>query len=218
VATTQARFTRLELVDRLQIHIAGKPRTCTSQALPFVHRHRRKHRTPMAAADGRSPAGHRVVMFPFPSHMNPMLQLAGLLRARGLAVTVLHTEFNAPDPALHPEFAFVSIRESLPREVVVDNADMVSRMMGFNAACEAPFQAALEALLLREKQEGLRTCAAVVDGQWYAMLGAARRAGIPALAMRPEGAATFLTMLATPWPRGDSSVPVAVKGKLCAPL
>ncbi|KAK3124857.1 hypothetical protein QOZ80_7BG0594830 [Eleusine coracana subsp. coracana] len=159
------------------------------------------------AGEGRSPTGHRVVMFPFPSpsHITPMLQLAGLLRARGLDVTVLHADFNAPDPARHPEFTFVSIRENLPREVVY-NADMVEQMIGFNAACEAPFQAALEALLLQEDEP--RVCAVVVDGQWYAMLGAAKRAGVPALAMRADGAATFLSMLATPRLRADGYVPI----------
>ncbi|OEL31370.1 UDP-glucose iridoid glucosyltransferase [Dichanthelium oligosanthes] len=149
------------------------------------------------AGDGRSPTGRRVVMFPFPfgSHITPMLQLAGLLRARGLAVTVLHADLNAPDPARHPDFTFVSIRESLPDEVV-SSPDMVEQMIGLNAACEAPFQAALAELV---RGGGPREVAcAVVDGQWYKMLGAATRAGVPALALRTDGAATFLTMLATP--------------------
>ncbi|KAK3126736.1 hypothetical protein QOZ80_7AG0561560 [Eleusine coracana subsp. coracana] len=159
------------------------------------------------AGEGRPPTVRRVVMFPFPSpsHITPMLQLAGLLRARSLEVTVLHADFNAPDPAGHPEFTFVSIRENLPREVV-DNADMVEQMIGFNAACEAPFQAALEALLLQQEEPSI--CAVVVDGQWYAMLGAAKRAGVPALAMRADGAATFLSMLATPRLRVDGYLPV----------
>lgn len=145
--------------------------------------------------------------FPFPSHITPMLQLAGLLHARGLCVTVLHTDFNAPDPARHPEFTFVSIGESVPGDVV-DTADMVEQMIGLNSVCEAPFQDAVEALLLREPGS---TCAAVVDGQWYAMLGAAKRAGVPALAMRADGAATFLSMLATPRLRAEGYLPV--KGK-----
>ncbi|XP_062186574.1 DIMBOA UDP-glucosyltransferase BX8-like [Phragmites australis] len=150
------------------------------------------------ADDGRAPTSRRVVMFPLPfrSHITPMLQLAGLLRARGLGVTVLHTDFNAPDAAQHPEFTFVSIRESLPEEVVAANADMVEQMVGLNTACEAPFQAALRGLLHR--QEPRDVACVVVDGQWYAMLGAARRAGVPALVLRADSAATFLSMLATP--------------------
>ncbi|CAD6226233.1 unnamed protein product [Miscanthus lutarioriparius] len=49
----------------------------------------------------------RVLMFPLPfqGHINPMLHLGDALHARGLAVTVLHTRLNAPDPERrHPEF------------------------------------------------------------------------------------------------------------------
>ncbi|RLM84515.1 DIMBOA UDP-glucosyltransferase BX8-like [Panicum miliaceum] len=71
------------------------------------------------AGNGRSPTGRSVVLFPFSSGSptTPMLQLAVLLHARGLGVTMLHAEFNAPDPARHPELGFVSIHKSLPDEV-----------------------------------------------------------------------------------------------------
>jgi len=168
------------------------------------------------ASDGRALTGRRVVMFPFPfgSHITQMLQLGELLRARGLGVTVLHTDFNAPDPTCHPELTFVSIRESLPADVVA-SPDMVEQMMGLNAACEAPFQAALaEELLARggqqqaQRQGPREVACVVVDGQWYKMLGAATRVAVPALALRADGAATFLTMLATPRLVADGYLPV----------
>ena len=42
----------------------------------------------------------RVLLFPLPfqGHLNPMLQLADVLHARGLRVTVFHAAFNVPDP------------------------------------------------------------------------------------------------------------------------
>uniref|UniRef100_J3MJP2 UDP-glycosyltransferases domain-containing protein n=1 Tax=Oryza brachyantha TaxID=4533 RepID=J3MJP2_ORYBR len=75
-------------------------------------------------------AGRRVALFPLPfqGHLSPMLQLAAVLRARGLAVALL----------------------------------------ALNAACEAPFRDALASLLPD-------VACAVVDGQWYAALGAAPR-------------------------------------------
>ncbi|NP_001384453.1 DIMBOA UDP-glucosyltransferase BX8 [Zea mays] len=166
----------------------------------------------MAGDDGRAPSGLRVVMFPFPfwSHINQMLQLGKLLRARGLGVTMLHTDFNAPDPALHPDITFVSIRESLPAEVVA-NPDMVEQMMQLNAVCEAPFQAALAGeLLARGTTTGgpREVACVVVDGQWYKMLGAATRVAVPALVLRADGAATLLSMLATPRLRADGYLPI----------
>ena len=161
------------------------------------------------AGDERSPTGRRVVLFPFPSesHTTPMLQLAGLLRARGLGVTVLHADLNAPDPARHPGLAFVSIGESLPDEIA-SSPDLAERVMSLNTACEAPFQAALEDLVRRGGVGGEPVACAVVDGQWYRMLGAARRAGVPALALGADSAAAFLAMLAATRPRADGHAPV----------
>ncbi|KAL6897265.1 hypothetical protein ACP4OV_006961 [Aristida adscensionis] len=55
--------------------------------------------------------------------------------------------------------------------------------------------AALAALVHGEPHD---VACVVVDGQWYTMLGTARRAGVPPLALRADGATTFLSMLLTP--------------------
>ncbi|CAD6226236.1 unnamed protein product [Miscanthus lutarioriparius] len=141
----------------------------------------------------------RIVLFPLPfqGHMNPMLQLATLLHGRGLAVTVLHTGFNAPDPTRHPaEFTFVPIHESFPAEVTSPGADIATQLLALNAACEAPFREALASLLLRGQDQDV--ACAVVDGQCYSALRAAHQLGVPALALRTDSAATFRSMLAYP--------------------
>ncbi|KAG8100223.1 hypothetical protein GUJ93_ZPchr0013g34813 [Zizania palustris] len=125
--------------------------------------------------DGQERAPHtgrRVVLFPLPfqGHLSPMLQLGALLRARGLAVAVLHTDFNAPDPGRsYPELDFVPIHETLPEEATSPDADIVAQLLALNAACEAPFREALASLLPD-------VACAVVDGQFYAALGAAAKA------------------------------------------
>ena len=86
------------------------------------------------------------MLFPLPlqGHISPTLQLAALLHARGLAVTVLHTGFNAPDTTRHPELTFVPIHESsFPDEVTSPGTDIVTQLLALNAACEAPFREAL---------------------------------------------------------------------------
>jgi UDP-glucosyltransferase BX8 len=150
----------------------------------------------------------RVVMFslPFQGHLSPMLQLAGLLREQGLAVTVLHADLNAPDPARHPELEFVPIHEAFPDEVTSPGADIVRQLLALNAASEAPFRAALASVL-----RGGDVACAVVDGQCYAALRAAAQLGVPTLALRTDSAATFRCMLAYPRLREAGYVPV--KGK-----
>ncbi|KAL6638997.1 hypothetical protein ACP70R_022727 [Stipagrostis hirtigluma subsp. patula] len=149
----------------------------------------------------------RVVLFPLPfqGHISPMLQLAVLLHERGLAVTVLHTDFNAPDPARHPELTFVSIHETFPDEVTSPGDDIVGQLLALNAACEAPFRQALVSLL--RVHDGDVACA-VVDGQCYAALGAAGELGVPALALRTDSAATFRSMLAYPRLRDAGYLPI----------
>ena len=169
----------------------------------------------MAGREQHGDGGHRrrVVLFslPFHGHLNPMLKLAALLRARGLAVTVLHTCFNAPDPARHhPELAFVPIHETLPDEATSPDSDILRKLLALNAACEAPFRAALASLLLRGGGRQDVACA-VVDGQCYAAMRAAGELGVPALALRTDSAAAFRNMLA--WPRLRDAGYVPIKGK-----
>ncbi|KAF0900075.1 hypothetical protein E2562_026811 [Oryza meyeriana var. granulata] len=160
----------------------------------------------MAKQEREPHSGRRVALFPLPfqGHLSPMLQLAALLRSRGFAVTVLHTGFNAPDPARHRELAFVPIHETLPEEATSPDAGIVAQLIALNAACEAPFQDALASLLPD-------VACVVVDGQWYAALGAAALVGVPALALRTDSAATFRSMLAYPRLRDAGYIPIQGK-------
>ncbi|CAL5089557.1 unnamed protein product [Urochloa decumbens] len=143
----------------------------------------------------------RVVLFslPFQGHLNPTLKLAALLHAGGLAVTVLHTDFNAPDPARHhPELTFVPIHETpLPDAAVSPDSDILAKLLALNAACAAPFRDALASLLLCSGGHDDVACA-VVDGQCYAAMRAAGELGVPVLALRTDSAAALRNMLAIP--------------------
>jgi len=125
-------------------------------------------------ADGRGAA--RVALFPLPfqGHISPMLQLAGALRARGLAVTVLHTAFNAPDPARHPGLAFVAVPDAIP-EAAAAAANGIAKILALNAAMEASgrVRAALASLMAAEGQPRLACLvldfiASLADGSYAA--------------------------------------------------
>ncbi|CAN6203491.1 unnamed protein product [Urochloa humidicola] len=144
-----------------------------------------------------------VVLFslPFQGHLNPTLKLAALLHARGLAVTVLHTDLNAPDPSRrHPELAFVPIRTLLPGDAAVSpDSDILAKLLALNAACAAPFRDALASLLLRRRADDHDGVACtVVDGQCYSAMRAAGELGVPVLALRTDNAAALRSMLAIP--------------------
>jgi hypothetical protein len=140
----------------------------------------------------------RVALFPLPfqGHISPMLQLAGALHARGLAITVLHTTFNAPDPARHPEFSFVAVPDAIS-DVVATTKDGIAKILALNAAVEAPALAecardALASLLNKSEEEGEpRLACLILDCTLTGMQKLAVGLGIPTLVLQTCSAACF---------------------------
>jgi len=143
----------------------------------------------MAGEDRRAA---RVALFPLPfqGHMSPMLQLAGALHARGLAVTVLHTAFNAPDPARHPAFNFVAVPDAIP-DAVAATADGLAQLLALNAAMEASglVRDALASLLADEGEP--RLACLIFDSTLAAVHKAAAGLGLPTLVLHTSSAACF---------------------------
>jgi hypothetical protein len=63
---------------------------------------------------GRRRRRVRVVLVPFPfqGHINPMLQLGSILHSNGFSITVVHAQYNSPDPSTHPDFSFVPLPDT----------------------------------------------------------------------------------------------------------
>uniref|UniRef100_A0A0E0KKX2 Uncharacterized protein n=1 Tax=Oryza punctata TaxID=4537 RepID=A0A0E0KKX2_ORYPU len=152
-----------------------------------------------AAVPGHSGRARHVLLFPLPyqGHINPMLRLAGVLHARGFAVTVFHTHFNAPDAARHPEHRFVAVPDGMsgrPPPVSVD--DVVKHIHALNGACEAAFRDRLAAVLAEYSRDAV-TCF-VADAHLLRMVEVARRLTVPTLVLRTGSAACFAGFLAYP--------------------
>jgi hypothetical protein len=140
----------------------------------------------------------RVLLFPLPyqGHINPMFQLAGLLHSRGFAITVFHTDFNAPDASRHPAYDFVPVPdgtpESNPAQVTTE------RILELNRACEAPFRKRLAALLEQENARDNVVACLVGDAHLLTLLEVARGLGVPTMVLRTTSAACFRCFLAYP--------------------
>jgi hypothetical protein len=153
------------------------------------------------AANGRR-SRRRVVMFPLPfqGHINPMLQLGDVLHARGLAVTVLHTRLNAPDPARrHPEFQFVPVPDGVPAHVAA-SGNVIDIIEAMNAAMEADGAVALRAVLESVVADEARPRAAciVFDANLLAVPSAAAAVGLRTLVLRTASAACLGCFMAYP--------------------
>ena len=152
-----------------------------------------EHREAPGAGDREWPAApeeeeRTAGALPFQGHISPMLQLAGALRARGLAVTVLHTAFNAPDPARHPGLAFVAVPDAIPEAAA---ANGIAKILALNAAMEASgrVRAALASLMAAEGQP--RLACLVLDSTLRAAQKAAAGLGLPTLVLHTGSAACF---------------------------
>ncbi|KAF0897236.1 hypothetical protein E2562_034705 [Oryza meyeriana var. granulata] len=159
-------------------------------------------------SDRNGCARRRVLLLPLPyqGHINPMLRLAAALHARGLAVTIVHTETRAPDRRNLPAgYELVVVPDGIPPELAASN-DIPSFVFALNRNCEAPFRDILTGRrALREGEEaagegeaGRVVACVVADVDWFAPLAAARELGVPALALMTSSAARFRVYLAYP--------------------
>uniref|UniRef100_A0A0A9AP43 UDP-glycosyltransferases domain-containing protein n=1 Tax=Arundo donax TaxID=35708 RepID=A0A0A9AP43_ARUDO len=138
-------------------------------------------------------------MFPLPfqGHINPMLQLADALHARGQAVTVLHTRYNALDPGLHPELEFVPVPDGVPAGVAAEGK-IIDVILAMNAAMEAStaVDEVLASVIADERQP--RAACLFIDANLLAVQKAAARLGLPTLVLRTGSAACLGCFLAYP--------------------
>ncbi|EEF41878.1 UDP-glucuronosyltransferase, putative [Ricinus communis] len=80
----------------------------------------------------------RVVLVPCPfqGHINPMLQLGTILHSKGFSVTIIHTQFNSPNPSSHPELIFLPIPDDLlDQEIASGNLMIVRQDSDDEIAC-----------------------------------------------------------------------------------
>ncbi|KAG0542275.1 hypothetical protein BDA96_02G089100 [Sorghum bicolor] len=180
-----------------------------------VHGSRGPHLQPRSAA--------RVLVFPLPfqGHIDPMLHLAGVLHSRGLAVTVLHTRFNALDPARYPEFQFVAVADGTPADVVATGR-IIDIILAMNAAMEASsaVEEALASAVLADESHSSshpRAACLFIDANLLAVHMAARKIGLPTLVLRTGSAACFGCFLAYPMLHDKGYLPPR-ESEVCTPV
>ncbi|XP_058109367.1 UDP-glycosyltransferase 76B1-like [Magnolia sinica] len=109
--------------------------------------------------ENQRPQAPHVLLFPLPfqGHINPMLQLATFLLSKGFSITIVHTQFNSPNPSNFPNFHFEPIPDGLS-----DGMDTTAILSTININCIAPFRAVL-ARMLSENRHGPISCVITDD-------------------------------------------------------
>ncbi|TVU44352.1 hypothetical protein EJB05_03788, partial [Eragrostis curvula] len=168
--------------------------------------------TPPPPAPSSTAAARRqhVLLFPLPyqGHITPMFRLAGVLQARGFAITVFHTHFNAPDASRHPEYRFVPVPDGLSGPAPVAVNDVVARILALNGACEAAFRDRLAGVLEEYSESGDNVACLIADVHLLSMVEVAKKLGVPTLTLRTGSAACFTAFLAYPMLCEKGYVPV----------
>lgn len=141
--------------------------------------------------------GRRLVLLPLPfqGHINPMLQLANILHSKGFSITILHTQFNSPNPVNYPHFNFIPISGSSKlNHSVSDVGNIICFLQYLNNNLMVPIRECLEWLM--SEDDGV-TCL-VTDAIWYATQRVADQLKIPRIVHRTSSVSSFLATTAFP--------------------
>jgi UDP:flavonoid glycosyltransferase YjiC (YdhE family) len=135
--------------------------------------------------------GRRLVLFPLPlhGHINPMLQLADILHSKGFSITIIHTNFNSPNPSHYPNFTFHSIPDGLS-ESEASTSDLVLLLKLLNAKCLEPFRDCLVKLLSDVSEEPI-SCL-ISDAIFYFTQAIADSLKLPKIVLRTFPPLLFL--------------------------
>lgn len=92
---------------------------------------------------------NRLLLFPMPlqGHIIPMFQLAEILYSKGFSITIIHTDFNAPNPKNYPNWEFKSISIDLSADFEVSVTNVLEFVNEINVKCVEPFRVLLSQLL-----------------------------------------------------------------------
>ncbi|XP_031273370.1 UDP-glycosyltransferase 76F1-like [Pistacia vera] len=151
--------------------------------------------------------GRRLVLFPFPfqGHINPMLQLANILHSQGFSITIIHTNFNSPNPSNYPHFAFHFIPENLS-ESEASTTDLAVLVQLLNTKCVEPFHDCLTKLLSDVEEEPVACL--ISDAIFSFTEAVAENLKLPMMVLRTGGASSFVVFTAFPFLRERGYLPI----------
>ncbi|XP_065872335.1 UDP-glycosyltransferase 76B1-like [Euphorbia lathyris] len=156
----------------------------------------------LAESHSQKKKSRRLLLFPLPleGHMNPMLHLAKILYSEGFSITILHTNFNSPNPSDHPYFTFCSIPEGLSEtEAATYDEDVIATVSAMNVRCADPFRDCLANLLSGDLKEPVACL--ITDAVWDFIGAVAASFKLPWIALPTSNISSFLFCDAYPYLR-----------------
>ncbi|KAK7828071.1 udp-glycosyltransferase 76b1, partial [Quercus suber] len=137
----------------------------------------------------------RLILFPLPlqGHITPMLHLASILYTKGFSITIIHTQFNPPNPSNYPHFTFHSIPDGL-LESEANTSDVIRLLILMNVNCITPFRDCLAKLLADVSKDPVACL--ITDAMWHFTQSVAEILKIPRIVLRTSSVCSFLAFVA----------------------
>ncbi|KAG8390062.1 hypothetical protein BUALT_Bualt01G0044300 [Buddleja alternifolia] len=122
-----------------------------------------------------------------------MIQLASILHSKGFTISIIHTQFNSPNPSNYPHFTFHLISDGLSEtEKSTKNVSLLVKLLLAN--CVEPFRDCLAQLL----SEDVHVTCLISDAIWYFTQAIADSFKLPRIVLRTSNACSFLAFTALP--------------------
>lgn len=144
-----------------------------------------------------------------------MLQLAEILHSHGFSITVVHAQFNSPNPSMHPHFTFCPISDGFVREGEASEADVVSLLCQLNITFVEPFRDCMVRLLSDAEEEPIACL--ITDAIWSFTQAVSDPLKLPRIVLRTSSISSFLAFAAFPLLRDRGYLPVQ-ESQLEAPV
>lgn len=147
----------------------------------------------------------RVVLVPCPfqGHINPMLQLGSILHANGFSITIVHAQYNSPNPSSHPDFSFLPLPDTGPS---VLTGEFITFVLLLNTICKPRFEECLAEVIRQQGPEDGTACI-IHDELMFFSEAAAKDLKLPSIVFSTGCAATSLARDALFQLKAESHIP-----------
>jgi hypothetical protein len=149
----------------------------------------------------------RVVLVPCPfqGHINPMLQLGSILHSKGFSITVVHAQYNSPNPSSHPDFSFLSLPDTSSDHNILAG-DGVAFVLQLNAKCKARFRECLAEVMRQQGSDDGIACI-IYDEFMYFSEETAKDLNLPGIILSTASASYFIARTALIQLKTEGQIP-----------
>ncbi|KAK6933080.1 hypothetical protein RJ641_035974, partial [Dillenia turbinata] len=136
--------------------------------------------------------GRRVLLFPLPwqGHLNPMFELAQILYSKGFSVTIIHTNFNAPNSSNFPHFTFRSLSTCYTDKGVQED-DFMAIIAQLNINLVEEFRKCLAHLISESDETKEPISCLIADSLWHFTQATLDHFRLPRILLRPSSPCCF---------------------------